>query len=135
MSNQRAARVGDQMREELASLIRTNVKDPRVGFVSIVKVEVSGDLRHAKVYVSVMGSEPERKESIRALQSAGGFLRGQLSQIMSLRYTPELHFHLDDSIAHGTRIAALLVQVQKDQAVQDAQVKEQQHLDQEEKGE
>jgi ribosome-binding factor A len=102
------------MREELAKLIRT-LKDPRVGFVSIVKVEVAGDLRHAKVYSSVMGDAEQKKESMKGLTSAAGFLRTELGQVMRLRYTPELHFLLDESIEHGTRIAQLLVEVQKEQ--------------------
>lgn len=114
MSNQRVARVGEQMREELARLLR-ELKDPRIGFSSIIKVEVSGDLRHAKVFVSVMGSEEQKKESMKGLVSAAGFLRSELSQAMRLRYMPELHFVLDTSIEHGSRIAQLLVQVQKEQ--------------------
>ncbi len=114
MSTQRAARVGEQMREELAKLIR-ELKDPRVGFISVVKVEVSGDLRHAKVYASVMGNEQQKKDSMKGLASASGFLRSELSQIMRLRYVPELHFELDESIEHGSRIAKLLVQVQQEQ--------------------
>lgn len=115
MSNQRAARVGDQMREELAKLIRGEMKDPRIGFVSIVKVEVSGDLRHAKVYVSVLGTPEEQKASMKGLQSATGFLRSHLGQALRLRHVPELIFTLDNSIAHGTRIAELLVQVRREQ--------------------
>lgn len=115
MSNQRAARLGDQFREELSNLFRTELKDPRIGFVSIVKVEVAGDLRHAKVFVSVLGDEKQKKESLKGLVSASGFLRGELSRLMQLKYTPELHFVLDESIEHGSRIAQLLVQVQKEQ--------------------
>ncbi|HEY3368535.1 MAG TPA: 30S ribosome-binding factor RbfA [Symbiobacteriaceae bacterium] len=119
MSNeQRAARVGEQMREELARLIR-ELKDPRIGFVSIVKVEVSGDLAHAKVFVSVLGDDKQKKDSMKGLQSALGFLRSELAQVMRLRFTPELHVVLDDSIEHGTRIAKLLVQVQNEQKAQD----------------
>lgn len=115
MSNQRAARVGEQMREVLANLIRTELKDPRIGFASIVKVEVAGDLRHAKVFISVMGDEKQKKDSLKGLTSAAGFLRSELSKAMQLRYMPELHFELDESIEHGARIAQLLVQVQKEQ--------------------
>lgn len=114
MSNQRAARVGEEMRAELANLLR-EVKDPRIGFVSIVKVEVTADLRHAKVFISVLGDDKQKKESMKGLSSASGFLRSELSQKMRLRFTPELHFTLDESIEHGSRIAQLLVQVQKEQ--------------------
>ncbi|HWI51428.1 MAG TPA: 30S ribosome-binding factor RbfA [Symbiobacteriaceae bacterium] len=115
MSTQRAARLGDQIREELSTLFRTELKDPRIGFISIVKVEVAGDLRHAKVFVSVLGDEKQKKESLKGLQSANGFLRSELGKTLQVRYTPELHFVLDESIEHGTRIAQLLVQVQKEQ--------------------
>jgi ribosome-binding factor A len=114
MANPRASRIGDQMRDELARLIR-DLKDPRVGFVSIVRVDVSGDLRHAKIYISVMGNEEQKKESMKGLVSATGFLRSELANQMRLRHVPELHFLLDSSIDHGTRIAQLLVQVQKEQ--------------------
>lgn len=124
MSSQRAARVAEQMREELAQLIR-NLKDPRVGFVSLVKVDVSGDLRHAKVYVSVLGDDQAKQESMKGLQRAGGYLRTELAHLMQLRYTPELHFVLDESIEHGSRIAQLLVQVQKEQQEPKPEEKEQ----------
>jgi len=115
MSNQRAARVGEEIRELLAKLLRDEVKDPRIGFVSIVKVEVAGDLRHAKVFISVLGDENQKKESMKGLTKASGFLRSEIAQVLRLRYTPELHFVLDESIEHGQRIAQLLVQVQKEQ--------------------
>lgn len=114
MSNQRSARVGEQMREELARLIK-ELKDPRIGFVSVVKVEVSRDLRHARIYISVMGTDQQKKESMQGLQSASGHLRSELGQIMRLRFVPELNFRLDESIEHGVRIAKLLVEVQKEQ--------------------
>lgn len=122
-SNQRAARVGEEMREILAQLIREEVKDPRVGFVSIVKVEVSSDLRHAKVFISVLGDEQQKKESLKGLSSAAGFLRSEVARELRLRYTPELHFVLDESIEHGQKIAQLLVQVQKEQKEKEQQGK------------
>ena len=121
MSTQRAARLGDQIREELSTVFRTEMKDPRIGFASIVKVEVAGDLRHAKVFVSVLGDDKQKKESLKGLISATGFLRSELGRLLQLRYTPELHFVLDESIEHGTRIAQLLVQVQKEQKEQKEQ--------------
>ncbi|MDB4896501.1 MAG: ribosome-binding factor [Firmicutes bacterium] len=116
-NNQRAARVADQMREEIAQLLR-DLKDPRIGFVSVVKVEVANDLRHAKVFISVLGDDSVKKESMTGVQSASGHIRTELGRIMRLRYTPELHFVLDESIEHGSRIAKLLVQVQEEQAQQ-----------------
>lgn len=110
--------MGEQVREELSNLIR-NLKDPRVGFISIVKVEVSGDLKHAKVFVSVMGTEEQKKATLTGLGSASGFLRSELSARMSLRFVPEIHWVLDDSIAQGARIARLLVEVRKEQEERD----------------
>lgn len=115
MAGNRAARIADVIQQELAGLIRNELKDPRIGFVSIVKVDVSGDIRHAKVYVSVMGDESAQKETLKALQSASGFLRNEVGRALQIRYTPELHFALDESIAHGSRIAQLLVQIQGEQ--------------------
>lgn len=112
MAGNRAARIADVIQQELAGLIRNELKDPRLGFVSIVKIEVSGDIRHAKVYVSVMGDAKQQKDSLKALQSAAGFLRNEVGKALQIRYTPELHFALDESIAHGSRIAQLLVQIQ-----------------------
>jgi ribosome-binding factor A len=118
-SHQRAARVADEMREILAQLIRDELKDPRVGFVSIVKVEVSGDLRHAKIFVSVLGDEQQKKGSLKGLTSAAGFLRSEVAKALQLRYTPELHFVLDESIERGQKIAQLLVEVQREQKEKD----------------
>jgi ribosome-binding factor A len=115
VAGNRAARVADVIQQELAELIRNELKDPRIGFVSIVKVDVSGDIRHAKVYVSVLGDEKQKKETLKALQSAAGFLRNEIGRALQIRYTPELHFALDESIAHGSRIAQLLVQIQGEQ--------------------
>ncbi|MFZ5827209.1 MAG: 30S ribosome-binding factor RbfA [Bacillota bacterium] len=114
-SNQRAARVAEEMRGILAQLIRDEVKDPRIGFVSIVKVEVSNDISHAKIYVSVLGDDKQKKDSLRGLTSASGFMRSEIARRLQLRYTPELHFLLDESIEHGQRIAKLLVEVQREQ--------------------
>lgn len=119
-TQQRVARVAEQMRVELAELIR-NMKDPRVGFVSVVQVQVSNDLRHAKVYVSVLGDDQTKKETMKALQGATGHLRSELSRLMRLRYTPELQFVLDESIEHGTRVAQLLAQVEREEAQRKAE--------------
>ncbi len=93
---------------ELSDLLRTRVKDPRVGFASITRVEVSGDLRHAKVFVSVLGSEKEQEDTIRALKHATGFLRHELASRLTLRFMPELVFKLDTSIREGARILDLI---------------------------
>lgn len=104
----RQEKLGELFAAELSDLLRTRVKDPRVGFASITHVEVSGDYRHAKIYVSVLGSEEERAETIRALKHATGFLRHEMASRVVLRYMPELVFKLDTSIEQGSRILELI---------------------------
>ena len=100
---------------ELSELIRTRLKDPRVGFASITHVEVSGDLQHAKVFVSVMGSQEEQAASIKGLKHASGYLRHELAGRIVLRYMPELVFKLDTSIAEGSRVLELIRQNELEQ--------------------
>ncbi len=104
----RQEKLGELFAAELSDLLRTRVKDPRVGFASITHVEVSGDYRHAKIYVSVMGSEEERAETIKALKHASGFLRHELASRVTLRYMPEIVFKLDTSIEQGSRVLELI---------------------------
>ena len=111
----RQERLGELIATELSDLLRTRVKDPRVGFASITRVEVSGDLRHAKIHVSVMGSPQERAETMRGLKSATGFLRHELATRIVLRYMPEIVFKLDTSIEEGTRILELIKQVEQEE--------------------
>jgi len=104
----RTRRVGEQIQRELAELIRAELKDPRLGMVSISAVEVSRDLSHARVHVSVLGNATQTAESLKILQHAAGFLRHKLGQGMRMRIIPELHFHLDRSLEEGARISALI---------------------------
>jgi ribosome-binding factor A len=111
----RQEKLGGLIAVELSDLLRTRVKDPRVGFASITHVEVSGDLRHAKIFVSVMGTDAERAATIQALKHATGFLRHELADRIVLRYMPELVFKLDTSIEQGSRILELIRQVENEQ--------------------
>ena len=115
--NWRQDQLGEVITHELSDLIRTRVKDPRVGFASITDVEVSSDLRHAKVFVSVMGNDQERHDTLAALTHAAGFLRHELAQRLTIRYTPEITFRLDESIAHGVHLIDLINQVSSSDAV------------------
>ena len=110
----RQEKLGELFAAELSDLLRTRVKDPRVGFASITHVEVSGDYRHAKIYVSVMGSEEERNETIKALKHATGFLRHELASRVVLRYMPDIVFKLDTSIEQGSRILELIRQSERE---------------------
>jgi len=102
---------------ELSDLMRTRMKDPRIGFASITGVELSHDLRYAKVFVSVMGSPEEQRETMRGLDSANGFLRRELAQRLTIRHVPEISFRLDESIARGARVLDLLKQVEQESDV------------------
>ena len=106
----RTQRIGDQMQRELAQLIRREVKDPRVGLVTITAVEVSRDVGHAKVFITVMGQDSAQDiaQSIKVLNSAAGFLRMQLAKEMKLRSVPQLHFHYDESVTRGAHLSALI---------------------------
>ena len=108
MANNRLARTNDDIQRVLSELLR-NVKDPRVqqGMISVTRVETTGDLRYAKVWLSVYGMKDE-KEFKRGLKSASGWLRKELASSMNLRYTPELVFELDHSIEYGAHISSLL---------------------------
>lgn len=104
----RQEKLGEQIAVEVSDLLRTRVKDPRVGFASITHVEVSGDLRHAKIFVSVMGNDEEKRSTIEALRHATGFIRHELAGRLTLRFMPEIVFKLDSSIEQGTRILGLI---------------------------
>ncbi len=105
----RTERINDQLREEISALVLREMKDPRIGgLVTITEVEVSPDLSHAKVFVSVLGSEDEKKSTLKALGAASGFLQRELRRRLTIRRMPELAFVADDSIAHGARILSLL---------------------------
>ncbi len=118
MPNQyRQEKLGELIAAELSDLLRTRMKDPRVGFASITHVEVSGDLRHAKIFVSVLGSEDQQAATIQALKHATGFLRHELASRLVLRYMPALVFKLDTSIEKGTRVLQLMRELEQDKTI------------------
>lgn len=106
----RTQRIGDQMQRELAVLIPREVRDPRLGFVTITAVDVSRDLGHAKVYVTLMGEHDAEKLRLNLdiLGEAAGYLRMLLGKSMKLRSIPQLHFHFDESISRGAHLSALI---------------------------
>jgi ribosome-binding factor A len=101
-------RVNEVIREVLGAAIATDLKDPRIGFVTVTGVDTAPDLRAARVYVSVLGSEEEREQALTGLRSAHGFLQGQLAKELRIKRTPTLSFHYDESIERGDRISRLL---------------------------
>jgi ribosome-binding factor A len=107
----RSERLGELILAEISDLIRRDIKDPRVGFVTLTRVEMSDDLRYAKVFVSSLGSEQEKARTLQGLSSATGYMRRHLGRALHLRYTPEITFLIDESLEHGAKIAQLLRQL------------------------
>jgi ribosome-binding factor A len=108
MSGRRAERLSEQIKEELSLIIGGEVEDPRVESVTVTAAKLSADLRTAKIYVSVLGTEDEIKGSLAALGHARGFIRHQLGNVLRMRHTPELHFVYDDADVRAARIEELL---------------------------
>lgn len=114
MASNRIARINEEIQRQISADIR-RLKDPRVsgsGMVSVTRVDTTGDLRYAKIYVSVLDKSQE-KDVLKGLKSAGGFLRRELGSALGLRYTPELFFEADDSIAYGAHILEVMHDVEK----------------------
>jgi ribosome-binding factor A len=108
MTSDRMRRVNEAMREVLSGAITSELKDPRVGFVTVTAVETSPDLRHARVYVSVLGTGPVRRRSLEGLRSAHGYLQRRVADELHLKNTPTLDFAYDDTAERGQRIAELI---------------------------
>lgn len=123
MSSHRIARISEEIKRELSQMIQEELKDPRVkGLISVTHVDVTNDLRYAKVYVSVLSAQDEQQNSFQGLEKAGGFLRSELAKRLQLRYTPELLFKLDDSIAYGSRINEIISGFKDSQGKEDSNV-------------
>jgi ribosome-binding factor A len=108
MPTARMRRVNEAILEVLAAAIATELKDPRIGFVTVTDVDTSPDLRTARVYVSVLGDAEERESSMSGLASSHGFLQSKIASEMRLKRTPTLTFHYDESLDRGDRISRLL---------------------------
>jgi ribosome-binding factor A len=112
--HRRSERVAEGIREEVATFLAEDVKDPRVvGLVTVTGVDVTRDLRHAKVFVSIMGSEEERRATLEGLESAAGHLRSRVARALRLRVAPEISFRYDDTVARAARIEALLAELRQ----------------------
>ena len=111
MQPTRAERVAQMMQRELGTMIQTELKDPRIGFASVTRVEVSRDLSAAKVYVSVFGPVESAEETMDGLEHAMGFLRGEVGRRLKLRHAPELDFRLDQSIQQSMAIQRIMQQI------------------------
>jgi ribosome-binding factor A len=119
--SRRPDRVAEAIREEVASFLQEGAKDPRiVGLVTVTGVDLTRDLRHAKVFVSVMGSDAERAATFDGLESVASFLRQKIGRALRLRLAPEIHFQSDESVARAARIEQLLAQIKQDERPADA---------------
>jgi ribosome-binding factor A len=109
----RPERVAELIRHTVGVFLTSDVRDPRIGFVTVIGVDVTADLSHANVRVSVMGTEEEKAKSLEGLGSAARYLRAQLSKELTLRTSPELHFRLDRGLEHAQRIDQVLKQLKE----------------------
>ncbi|SDB90309.1 30S ribosome-binding factor RbfA [Shouchella lonarensis] len=113
MASNRAMRVGEQVKKELCDLLLRDIKDPRVRFVTVTGVDVTGDLQQATVYITVLGEEEARTEALKGLEKASGFIRSEIGKRIRLRKTPEITFAIDESVQYGNRIESLLREVNR----------------------
>lgn len=127
MAKQRLQQVADTMQRILGEVIQTELKDPRVGFASVTNVEVSADLQHAKVYISIMGTPEERATTMAVLQRARGFLRKRVAEEMRhMRFIPELHLIEDTSIDYSLHINDVIRQIQHERMVNPPRIDDEQ---------
>jgi len=111
----RIHRISEEMKKEVSNIIQNELKDPRLPqMVSVMSANVTKDLKYAKVYISVFGSEEEKKNALSALKSAAGYIRREIGHRMQLRYTPQMQFELDNSIEHGAYITKLINDTMKE---------------------
>ena len=108
MEGRRPGRLAGQVQEEISEIIQRKIKDPRLGFVTVTRVKLTADLKHASIYVSVLGGEVEQEQSLVCLDSASPFIRSELAKRLRVKHIPDLKFFFDDSAVKGARIEKLL---------------------------
>ena len=111
----RVSQIGEQVKKELTDIIGRKIKDPRIGFVTITEVEMSGDLQQATVFLSVLGDETKKQETLVGLAKAKGFIRSEIGSRIRLRKVPEIFFEIDESIAYGSKIEHLITEIKKNE--------------------
>ena len=115
MSSQlRIEKLQELIKQEMSKMLLREIKDPRIGFVTVTDVEMTGDLREAKIFVSVMGSDEQVQESLKGLKSALGFIRREIGKRIRLRFTPEISFALDTSLDYSEHIQKILLDIEKE---------------------
>lgn len=113
MAKVRVSRVGEQIKKELSLILQTSFKDPRLGFITVTGVDVTNDFSQAKVYLSVLGNEEQKEDTLKALAKGNGFLRTELGRRIRLRHVPELLFKFDSSVEYGSRIDQILQDINR----------------------
>ena len=113
LNYKRADRVGDQIKAEIADILVRRIKDPRIGFVTVTAVEVTDDLRSAKIFVSILEEASTREKTLRGLMKASGFIRTELGKRLRLKFLPQLSFHLDQSVQKAAHVLQLLEELKK----------------------
>lgn len=115
MGQLRLEKIQEFIKQETSKIILTELKDPRIGFVTVTQVEATADLRSAKIYVSLLGSEEQKTATWEGLQKALGFIRTEIGKRIRLKFSPELSFHLDVSLQHSARIQELLIKIKEEE--------------------
>lgn len=110
----RSEKLAEAIKKEISDIINNQIKDPRIGFTAVTSVEVSGDLRYAKAFISVLGGKEQEDKSLVALDNAKGFIRSELGKRIRVRYIPEVSFKIDSSIETGSRIMKLLNEINQE---------------------
>jgi ribosome-binding factor A len=116
MSRRRQERMAVELKKVLSRILQEEIKDPRldISAVSVSQVELSNDLSHARVYISIMGNDEKQQETMKALEKARGFIRSRMAEEIQVRHVPEIDFRLDRSIEHGIRISSLLDKIMEE---------------------
>lgn len=115
MGQLRLEKVQEFIKQEVSKMILTDLKDPRIGFVTVTRVEATGDLRQAKVYLSLFGSKEQKDETWQGLQKALGFIRAEVGKRLKIRHSPELLLQLDESLDHSVHIQTLLDKLKQEE--------------------
>lgn len=117
MSKPRPERVQEAIRQEISKIVHDEIKDPRIGFITITKVELTKDLRYAKIYFSVLGEMKDKELALKGLSSAKGYIRGLIGDRIKLRFVPDIAFKIDDSLEHTKEIYGLLDKIKKEKGI------------------
>ena len=115
MGQLRIEKIQEFIKQEISKLILSELKDPRIGFATVTRVELTADLRHAKVYVSLMGSDEQKAGSWEGLRSSLGYMRSEVGKRIRLKFTPELSLHIDETLDYSSRIQELLLKIKQEE--------------------